>query len=132
MPPKNGAAEAATTDETKTDAPAPEAAADEAAATVETGGVVGEAGAEVPVAEAAPAEGDDGGNVEDIDHEGDPDVVSASPPRPHDAIVSALKLRHAELLDFTRNLEGDCEGEIGELLTLLRSHHATRAAQRAE
>lgn len=50
-----------------------------------------------------------------------PDAVSAAPPRPHDSIVSALELRWIELKDFARPLVGEVEGELGELLTFVRS-----------
>lgn len=50
-----------------------------------------------------------------------PDAVSAAPPRPHDSLVSALELRWIELKDFARPLVGEVEGELGELLTFIRS-----------
>lgn len=51
----------------------------------------------------------------------DPEAVSAAPPRPHDSLVSALELRWIELKDFARPLVGEVEGELGELLTFVRS-----------
>ena len=50
-----------------------------------------------------------------------PEAVSAAPPRPHDSLVSALELRWIELKDFARPLVGEVEGELGELLTFVRS-----------
>ena len=59
--------------------------------------------------------------LEDIDHEADPGSVGAAPPRPHDMIVAQLRIRFDELIDFIRPLEGELEGDLGELLTFIRS-----------
>ncbi len=47
--------------------------------------------------------------------------VSAAPPRPSDALISQLEIRWIELLDFVRPLQGDLPGELGEVLSFVRS-----------
>ena len=47
--------------------------------------------------------------------------VSAAPPRSHDVLYPALEIRWTELKDFVRTLQGDVDGDLGELLTFVRS-----------
>jgi hypothetical protein len=61
------------------------------------------------------------GDLEDIDHEHDPGSVGAAPPRPHEMIVSQLRIRFEELINFVRDLEGELDGDLGDLLTFMRS-----------
>lgn len=51
----------------------------------------------------------------------DADAVSAAPPRPHQSLVDALELRWEELKGFVFNLQGEVEGDLGDLLTFVRS-----------
>lgn len=67
--------------------------------------------AEQPPADGAPLQ----------DKPADPDAVSAAPPRLHSSLVDQLELRWGELKNFVRALEGDVEGELGDVLTFVRA-----------
>lgn len=54
------------------------------------------------------------------DPEPDPDAISAAPVRPHEGLVAQLDIRWGELKNFVRDLEGEVEGELGELLQFVR------------
>lgn len=49
------------------------------------------------------------------------DALSSAPARPHQSLVDQLEMRWNELLDFIRYLEGEVEGDLGEVLTFARS-----------
>lgn len=55
------------------------------------------------------------------DKPADPEAVSAAPPRPHQSLVDQLDLRWNELKDFASVLVGEVEGELGDVLTFVRS-----------
>jgi hypothetical protein len=87
-------------DGAEVDAVADEAAAPEVVETVEV--VVAEADLE-----DAPA---------------DPDAVSIAPPRNHESLVSQFAMKWSEVKAFAVHLTGDLDGELGEVLALVRKH----------
>jgi len=55
------------------------------------------------------------------DDPSDPDAVSVAPARPHQSLVDQLDLRWGEMKHFVRGLEGTVDGELGDVLTFVRS-----------
>lgn len=83
---------------------------------------------EAPDADAAPDLAEAVKDLEDVDHTDDATVVSAAPPRPHGSIVNQLQLRFEEMIDFVRPLDGEIDGELGDLLTFIRAKIAARVS----
>lgn len=82
----------------------------------ETVPAVEESGTAETVAEETAAVGD----LED--KPADPAAVSVAPARQHEGIVSQFEIRWHELKVFVGHLDGEIEGELGEVLALARKH----------
>lgn len=83
--------------------------------------------AEEPLAEPTPEPNID--EMKGVPEEGElrdepapAEAVSAAPPRPHASLVDQFDLRWQEFKEFVSRLEGEIDGELGEVLALARKH----------
>jgi len=62
-----------------------------------------------------------GADLQDVLDDKTKDVVSRAPLRDHEGLINQLDLKWAELKHLVATIEGELEGELGEVLELVRS-----------
>ncbi len=63
-----------------------------------------------------------GANLQDVHDDKTKNIVSEAPKRNYDGLVNQLDLKWAEFKHFASMITGDLDGEMGEVLTLVREH----------